>query len=76
MNINVGISQFKEQTPAILKNCYRLIMFLSGLFMVIQGFFHFDPVVIAAVNRWLMAANAVIYFTCQFFGLPKPTDNA
>ena len=74
--MNFGLSQLQAQTPSIVKYVYRTLMFATGLFILIQGQFAIDPTTIALVNKWLAFGNTLIYFVCQFFGIPKPNENA
>lgn len=75
--VTFGMSGLSSATPQQIKTLYRVIMFLSGLWVtVIQPQFHFTPEVEAAVNKWILVGNTGIYYICQFFGWSDKDNGA
>lgn len=77
--VTIGIPSLSKPTPPILRNVIRFVMFLSGLWALLQPQFADLPEhAIAAINKWLLVGNTTVYFASKFFGwnVDKPdTDN-
>jgi hypothetical protein len=76
-NITFGFSvaQFNAEVPIVVKYFYRTLMFLSGVFYLVQSKFNISTNVVATIDQWVGFGNILVYYICQFFSIPEP-DNS
>ncbi len=66
-------SAMEGATPKGIKIFYRTLMFLSGLWALLEPYFPNIPVKIAHdIDKFILLGNVVIYYVCQQFGWVVP----
>lgn len=67
--VKIGIQQIANPTPSWMKNIFRAIAFLSGVWALLpQDLIGCDDNLYGQVNRWIIVGNTVILFAIKFFG--------
>lgn len=78
-NMNVGWNSLTTETPIQIKWFYRIIMLISGLWMLViePNFTGIIPEHVLHVTDKLVASfSTSIYFICQFFGWKQPSTDS
>ena len=69
---SLTLAQYKSEVPAAIKGIYRVIGFLSAIWVIIGLQIHVPAATQAAVATWLLIGNKMLYEFCQFFGYAQP----
>lgn len=67
------MNAIKGPTPKAIVFTYRVLMFLSGVWILIEPQFHVPQKISYSIAKWTVLGINIIYFSCQFFGWVKPT---
>ena len=70
--ISFGLAQLTQDVPGEIKTIYRVSMFCTGFFALVQGQFPIPPALVAHIDHLLAFGVSFIYYLCQFFGYDKP----
>lgn len=61
-------------TPKAIKLFYRIVMFLGGLWALLEPYFPTMPIKLAHnIDKAILLSTVIIYYVCQQFGwvIPK-----
>ena len=60
-------------TPKAIQIAYRVLIFLQGLYALIESNFNIPQHQSYLIMKWTALGVTLIYFICQQFGWTKPT---
>jgi len=73
--VKIGVNQLTNPTPDAAKIIFRIILYLSAVYvMAVQPNLDLPQVTQALINKWLLFGNAFINVTIKFFGWDHPAN--
>lgn len=68
--VKFGVNQVGKPTPPFLNWTFRIILYLSGLYVVVfQPMLNLPTEQVLLIDKILAGANLFVHFTTRFFGL-------
>lgn len=62
-------------TPKAIKIAYRILMLLSGIWVLVEGQFHFPELIAHNIDKYILLGINLIYLICNQFGWVKPSSS-
>jgi hypothetical protein len=73
--VKVGIAQLANQTPDWARLTFRIILYLSAVYVIaVQPNLDLSNGLQAMINKWIVFGNAVMNVTIKFFGWDHPVN--